>query len=121
MLRGLDRATFQGLVLTLLAVALLACLAAAWLWATTRDEVVQTADRVSLYWGWLIGTFIWIMTPWLSSLPDFLAELFSNPGGDTLFTLSEAAGAYTGGGVALIVIVSACASIIKVCWWLTKR
>lgn len=118
---GLDRATFQALALTLLIATLLAGLVVTWFWAAAQDEVVRTADRLSLYWGWTIGAFIWILTPWLTSLPDWLVEPASNPDGDTLFTLSEAAGAYTAGGVVLILIVGACASVIKVGWWLAKR
>ena len=73
------------------------------------------------YWGWMIGAFVWCMTPWLTSVPEALVDPLSNPDGDTLFTLSEAAGAYMGGGLVLIVIVSACSSTIKICWWLAKR
>ena len=119
--RGLDRATFQALFLTMLAAALLAGLTVTWFWASTQDEVVRTADRVSVYWGWTIGAFLWVMTPWMTSLPEWLVEPLSNPDGDTLFTLSEAAGAYTGGGITLIFFVGACASIVKACWWLAKR
>ena len=119
--RGLDRATFQTLFLMLLIASLLAGLAVTWFWASTQDEVVRAADRISIYWGWTIGAFVWLVTPWLTSLPEWLVEPLSNPDGDTLFTLSEAAGAYTGGGVVLIFIVGACASVVKACWWLTKR
>lgn len=119
--RGLDRATFQTLVLTLLALTLFASLAVTWFWASTQDEVVRTADRISIYWGWTIGAVVWLMTPWLTSLPEWLVDPLSNPEGDTLFTFSEAAGAYMGGGLVLILMVSACASVVKVCWWLAKR
>ena len=118
--RGLERASFQALFLTLQFFSLLAALAAMWATATARDEVARAADRVSVFWGWTIGAFVWCMTPWLS-LPEALVEPLSNPDGDTLFTLSEAAGAYMGGGLVLILLVSACSSIIKVCWWLAKR
>jgi hypothetical protein len=119
--RGLDRATFQALFLMLLAAALLAGLTVTWFAASTQDEVVRTADRVSVYWGWTIGAFLWCMTPWMTSLPEWLVGPLSNPDGDTLFTLSEAAGAYTGGGITLIFFVGACASIVKAGWWLAKR
>ena len=119
--RGLDRASFQALFLVLFALTLMAVLAATWVAAAARDEVVSAADRVSVYWGWMIGAFVWCVTPWLTPLPEALVDPLSNPDGDTLFTLSEAAGAYLGGGLVLIVIVSACSSIIKICWWLAKR
>jgi hypothetical protein len=119
--RGLDRATFQVLFLTLLAAALLANLAVMWFWASAQDEVVRAADRVSLYWGYAIGAFVWLVTPWVTSLPEWLVEPLSNPDGDTLFNLSEAAGAYMGGGLVLIVLVQACYVIVNVCWWLVKR
>jgi hypothetical protein len=119
--RGLDRATFQALFLTLLAAALLANLAVMWFWASAQDEVVRAADRISVYWGYAIGAFVWLMTPWLTSLPEWLVEPLSNPDGDTLFALSEAAGAYMGGGLVLIVLVQACYLIANVCWWLAKR
>ena len=47
-------------------------LAATWVAAAARDEVVSAADRVSVYWGWMIGAFVWCMTPWLTSLPEAL-------------------------------------------------
>lgn len=119
--RGLDRTAFQALVLTLLAFTLLASLAVTWFWAATRDEVVRAADRVSAYWGWTIGATVWLMTPWLTSLPEWLVEPLSNPDGDTLFTFSEATGAYMGGGIVLILMVSACALVVRLCWWLTMR
>jgi hypothetical protein len=119
--RGLDRATFQVLFLTLLAAALLANLAVMWFWTSAQDEVVRTADRVSVYWGYAIGTFVWLITPYLTSLPERLVEPLSNPDGDTLFALSEAAGAYMGGGLVLIILVLACCLIVNVCWWLAKR
>jgi hypothetical protein len=119
--RGLDRATFQALFLTLLAAALLASLAVMWFWASAQDEVVRTADRISVYWGYMFGAFVWLMTPWLTSLPEWLVEPLSNPDGDSLFALSEAAGAYMGGGLVLIVLVQACYLIVHVCWWLAKR
>lgn len=119
--RGLDRATFQALFLTLLAAALLASLAVMWFWTSAQDEVVRAADKVSVYWGYTIGVFVWLMTPWLTSLPDWLVGPFSNPEGDTLFTFSEAAGAYMGGGLVLIVLVQACYLIVHVCWWVAKR
>jgi hypothetical protein len=119
--RPLDRAVFQALFLTLLAAALLANLAVMWFWASAQDEVVRTADRISVYWGYSIGAFVWLMTPWLTSLPEWLVDPLSNPEGDTLFALSEAAGAYMGGGLVLIVLVQACYLIANVCWWLAKR
>jgi hypothetical protein len=119
--RPLDRAIFQALFLTLLAAALLANLAVMWFWASAQDEVVRTADRISVYWGYSIGAFVWLMTPWLTSLPEWLVDPLSNPEGDTLFALSEAAGAYMGGGLVLIVLVQACYLIANVCWWLAKR
>ncbi len=88
---------------------------------STRDEVVRTADRVAVYWGWTIGAVVWVMTPWLTSLPERPVDPLSNPDGDTLFTLSEAAGAYLGGGVVLMLIVTVCTWTINVCWWLAKR
>lgn len=119
--RPLDRATFQALVVTLLAIALSAGLAVAWFLALAQDEVVRTADRVSVYWGWTIGASVWLLTPWLTPLPERLVDPLSNPDGDTLFTFSEAAGAYIGGGLVLILMVSACALVVKACWWLAKR
>ena len=119
--RGLDRETFQVLVLTLLAAALLSGLAVMWFWVSAQDEVVRAADRVSLYWGYAIGAFIWLMTPWLTSLPEQLTAPMSNPAGDTLFATSEAAGAYLGGGLVLMAIVTVCYLVTYAGWWLAKR
>ncbi len=119
--RALDRAAFQALFVTLLAAALLASVAVMWFWTSVQDEVVRAADRVSMYWGYAIGAVVWLMTPWLTSLPEWLVEPFSNPDGDTLFTFSEAAGAYMGGGLVLIILVQACYLIVHACWWVAKR
>ena len=121
--RGLDSASFQVLVMALFACTGLAVLTATWVAANASDEVVRAGDRVSVYWGWTIGVFVWFMTPWFGSLPEALVDPFSNPNGDTLFTLSEADGAYMGGGIVLILIVSTCSAIIKVWWrwWLAKQ
>ena len=119
--RGLDQATFQVVVLALLIVGMLATLALAWFATSTQDEVVRAADRISVYWGWSIGVVIWALTPWLTPLPELLVEPFSNPDGDTLFTLSEAAGAYVGGGFVLIGLVAACSALVKAGWWVAKR
>ena len=119
--RGLDRATFQSAFVVLLVLTYLSLLAVLWGVATTRDEVVRASDGVSVYWGWAIGAFAWCVTPWVSSLPDALVDPFSNPDGTTVFALSEASGAYLGGGMVLILMVSACSAIIQMCWWLAKR
>lgn len=97
-------------------------LAATWAVSTARDEVVRAGDRIAVYWGWMIGAFVWCMTPWSSSFPEALVDPLSNPDGNTLFTLSEAAGAYFGGGPGPDRDRVPYAPIIKLCcWWLSKR
>src|SRR5688500_20197243 len=82
--RGLHRATFQVLFLTLLAAALLASLAVMWFWASAQDEVVRAADRVSDFWGYTIGAFVWLMTPWMTSQPESLVAKWFEPDGQTM-------------------------------------
>ena len=118
---GLDRTAFQAFVGILVIGALVASLAATWFKVAAQDEVIRAADRTSLYWGWTIGVTVWFLTPWITPLPEWLADAMWNPDGDTLFPLSEVKGAYFGGGFVFMLTVVASWSFARFGWWLAKR